>query len=238
MIDDASEAFNEDSPLWNNHIVLTRTGISLPDILCAVTDGEQYYCLLSIQVKAWKEKPRVMTLKKSEEKDTKIHLRFDSLIKNVSRTHFLDGQKGVQKRFKEVWNSLLKELAVFHVRVIVCWSGFTSMQIKLVNEFNDSHPNQPIVLVYPTSPNNNLFGTIATEALCQGVTENPWAHQLRLQDIDPEQRKIFLNAAEMELLQNEKLLEAKYEVDHSGYPLLNNDNIFRREKYRAKEKKS
>jgi hypothetical protein len=92
MIKDACETVNEDSPLWDNHVVLPRTGISLPDILCAGSDAEQYYCLLSIQVKAWKEKPHVMTLKKKEEKDTKIHMRFDSLIKNVSRTHFLEGK--------------------------------------------------------------------------------------------------------------------------------------------------
>jgi hypothetical protein len=190
----APDAFSVDSPLWTGDLVmLTRTGISLPDILCVGTDLENGVCLLSIQVKAWKSRPRPLN------NDDGI----DHLVKNVSRSHFFrtknDKESNVLAVFNDHWKKFLKLHPVYHLRIIVNWAGFTNLQLKMVERFNEKELMQPIILAYPKQLNNSLFGPLSSARLNELVIPNPWEMKQVKKKEEKGVMEAFTAAAKMEL---------------------------------------
>lgn len=182
--------------------MLARTGLSLPDIMCVGNHESGARCLLSIQVKTWESRPLPMS-----SKDPDNHKRFDWIVKNVSRNHFFRGHPEQRKGFKEHWKGCLEVASIYHLRIIVCWAGFTTKQSQLVDHFNELQPSQPIVLAFPTEAANCLYGTLASDKLCQGVSRDPWKMKRQLMKMTEEEYKDFEKIANITLEPEEILMD-------------------------------
>jgi hypothetical protein len=116
-IECASEIFDDSSPLWDNKVVLPRTGLCLPDIMCCgFSERGDKRCLLSIQVKTINEPP-------SSAKDE--HINIYSMVLNTSYPHFFTETDNSKKEYTKIWEYLNKKERIHHLRVLVCWAGFT-----------------------------------------------------------------------------------------------------------------
>lgn len=207
-IEEAHSAFAYTSPLWSNNILFPRPGSNLPDLLLAAEDDTELQCLISIQVKTrcGRLSPFLMIPRASDEdEDTRI----DCAILSTSRTHFFH-KSPQQKLFRETWKSALQHLeGICHLRVIICWAGFTDQQKKLVDEFNKLNPDQPVILVSPTEDNfKRLYGQLAFEQIanCNG-TKTPWDKVKTKQDVTEDELKEFEKRIKMRLETEETILQ-------------------------------
>jgi hypothetical protein len=182
--------------------MLTRTGISLPDILCVGTNIENLLCLISIQVKTWKFRPRLPLTD-----DNGI----DQLVKYVSRSHFFrtkkDEESNMLTSFNDHWKNILKRFPVYHLRIIVNWAGFTQSQLTMAERFNEKEFLQPIIWAYPKQLNNSIFGPLSSAKLNELVNPNPWEMK-QMKKIVEERTSMeaFTAAAKMELEPEEKII--------------------------------
>jgi hypothetical protein len=197
---DAADAFAPSGPLFKKQVLLARTGLALPDILCVASNNERDpQLLLSIQIKTWSDRPSPVASKKED--------NFGSIIENTCRTHFFHGHKKQQTKFEEYWKECLSENQIYHLRIVICWAGFTAVQKKLVDEFNLKQPSQPIALVYPTSTSNHIYGTAATVKLGELMGNGtPWTRPVQNIQMTPEDYEKFNSKANMPLEPNEIML--------------------------------
>jgi hypothetical protein len=164
-IKEASSVLAPSSPLWKNYVVMARTGLSLPDILAAVHNEKGDLCLLSIQVKAWSStisthKKKAKEVHNNKKEDRKY---FTEVVANTSCYHFLKGKENdkAHTAIQANWREFLEGHAgkVLHLRIIVCWAGFTKEQTALTTYFNNNNLQQPVFLVAPSAENTQrLFG--------------------------------------------------------------------------------
>lgn len=189
------------SPLWKDTILLPRTGLSLPDILCVAKHESGSHCLLSIQVANETPSP-------PSKDDPKGNDGITTIVENLSRPHFFAGQHSLQTSFSSRWQNCVSKIGpVYHLRVVVCWAGFTSIQCQLVDAFNEKHPSEPIVLAWPMDLNNNIYGYLPSVKLCEGVSKDPWKKELRKMAVDPEVFEQFEGFAKMDVEPEELLLD-------------------------------
>jgi len=183
-------------------VLLARTGLSIPDIMFAVRHiDKESYCLVSIQVKTWNSRPHPVLVKQQcIDPD-----RFDSIVLNVSRTHFLSGSNQ-QNPLTSTWTETLRHYGIYHVRIIVSFSGFTLRQIQMVDCFNENYPEQPIVLICPSMDNfANLYGKLQYTRIRELCTADadPWKKAHHKTTAKPDENKIFNERVVMKLLPEE-----------------------------------
>jgi hypothetical protein len=202
----AHSAFGPNSALWEDKVVLARTGLSLPDIMFTARNDDEVYCLVSIQIKTWKDRisaaPKEKNLKPEEEEKKKE--TFTDIVLNVSRTHFLHNPNNAHQQldFANTWKETLKKRKAYHVRVIISWAGFTYQQKELVEHFNQKNPQQPIVLISPSKDNIvQLYGKLAFEAIQQ---QCPYIEKkVKNTVVSKKEKEIFTESVLMDLLPQE-----------------------------------
>ncbi len=217
QITDAHLAFSTESFLWNHRVFLARTGLSLPDIMFTSRDDNDFRCFVSIQVKTWVDrlgpfKPRRRKDENDDNnnnaKDDKKKKRFDSVVLNISRTHFFTGTPTQQAHFQTTWNKVMESFGgIYHVRIIICWAGFTTQQLELVNHFNQLHPEQPILLVCPQEDNfEALYGPEAFERIHSQMVgaKLPWTRKQLKQTVSDEEKDDFVEQVTIQLAPGEQ----------------------------------
>jgi len=57
----------------------------------------------------------------------------------------------LHKKVQAIWQQSTQQRYLFHLRIIICWAGFTATQHQAVSTFNGQNPTQPILLIEPTT---------------------------------------------------------------------------------------
>ena len=155
---DNCDIFGVDTPLLKNKIVLSRTGLTLPDIMFLCFDENNDSCLISIQIKTWEAR----LTNSVEEKDEKS---FGHAVRSVSRPSFLDGHN--QMQMNEKWIKFTTSRNISHLRIIITFAGPTMAQEDAVKRHDKTYPDQPILNIYRKSPEiaAELYGAQVYERL-------------------------------------------------------------------------
>lgn len=102
------------------------------------------------------------------------------------------------------WKNVLENVEnILHLRIIVCWCGFTSKQIDSINEHNKNFPLQPIILICAKKENiKELYGEKVVEHFAEkGYNAPNPKKKFKIQDLYEK------SAFEMKLSPKEKSFE-------------------------------
>jgi len=201
-IKEAHTAFHWHSILWRGSVLISRTRLRIPDIMFAVRHiDREFYCLVSIQVKTWNTRPHPIIKESGDSKD-----RFDDIVLNTSRTHFLSGTSRQQNPLTATWDETLRHYEIYHVRIIISFSGFTLPQIQMVDYFNENYPDQPILLIWPSIDNfPNLYGELQYHRIRELCTLNdPWTKGHTKISAKEDEKNLFNGRVKMALLPRER----------------------------------